>query len=110
MHSFNKKVIEHSRLVQISNDCVDGGNRVTHPEESSRERALKFAQRIPRPQPKSTTNSRDPDHCLDRDPRTVKDTLVTDEEQNRRDRLLELEAKHSYDRQQVKTIKKALGL
>ena len=110
--SFNKKVIDHSRLVQISNDCADGGNMPKVVEESARERALKFAQRIPRPLQRNNKPTRDnvTDRPSEGKPKAVRDVLVSDEEQKRQNRLLELEAKHTYDQEKVKNIRKSLGL
>ena len=81
-------------------------------EESARERALKFAQRIPRPLPKNNKVAREAtaDRHSEGDRKTARDFLVSDEEQKRQNKLLELEAKHSYDRERVRNIRKSLGL
>ena len=110
LQSFNRKVIDHSRLVQISNDCVDGGHAPVVAEESSRERALKFAQRIPRPILRNNKSTNISDRRSEEGRKAGRDVLVSDEEQKRQSRLLELEAKHSYDRERVRNIRKSLGL
>lgn len=120
LHSFNKNVIEHTKLVAISNDCADGD--VARPKavvESSRERALQFAKRIPAPRPKAMSaegdkgvrQGRRDSANKERDALlTARDEMVTSEESRRQSRLLELESKHSFDRQQVSSIKKSLGM
>ena len=123
LHHYNKKVIEHTRLVNISNDCADGEKalqtRPTHSNsatgargvlqvESSRERALEFARNVPKPRVVRRPSERD---VVDVPATNVGMlSMGNNEESQRQMRLLELESKHSSDRQRVTGIKKSLGL
>jgi hypothetical protein len=109
-------VIEHTRLVNISNDCADGDNKQNLlrqvPQESARERALQFAKQVPRPKPavNKTLASQEIEHKrLEERISSASDQLVTSEEMQRQNRLRELESKHSFDKQRISNMKKSLG-
>lgn len=112
LHEYNHALIEQTRLVGISNDCADGVPLRAAPAaaESARDRALAFARSVPRPRAGAEGAGRQVSKASARTGPSDKDKLVSDEEVRRQTRLLELESKHSFDRQQVLSIRKAIGM
>jgi Jhy protein len=116
LHEYNQNVIDHTRLVSISNDCADGerAKKILQIENSARQRALDFAKGVPKPRIAVIKNEVNESNIIKINSiatlQRAKDNLVTADEDRRMSKILELESRHTFDKQKVNHIKKSMGL